>query len=225
MTTIDLIKIKEEILNLIRNGNVLTIAQRNVTTVTENLVGSVGSIITLSNEGVKNIRSLKISTVLQTVYVDYDINIITKTAVESKVIDLTTALTGGEAIEVIYDYSPDSKKEDRIYADFPEDFLTVSSFPRIGFEIDSIVSTSRSTNDTLIQENILINFITITTAKLVDSLEKSVYDIIFNNRKSMNNNNLMRPSGRSSKDPYKKFNTTILYHKMFSFKLPAEFSK
>lgn len=225
MVTLNLIKIKEEILNLIRNGDVLTIALRNVTTATDNITGIAGSTITLTNEGVKNIRSVKIATILQTVYVDYDINIINKTAAESKIINLTIPLTGGEAIEVIYDFSPDGAKGDRVYPDFPEDFLTVGSFPRVGFEIDSVANTNRSSNDTLQQKNVLINFITIHNGKDVDALEQKVYDIIFNNRKSMENNNLMRPSGRSSKEPYKKFKTTILYHKMFSYVLPTEFEK
>ena len=58
MTTLNLKKIKEELLNFIRNGDVLTISQRGVTTTTDNIVGIAGSIVTLTNEGVKNIRSL-----------------------------------------------------------------------------------------------------------------------------------------------------------------------
>lgn len=220
MTTLNLLKIKEELLNFIRNGDVFTIAQRSVTTKTDPIVGIAGSTITLTNDGVKNIRSVTIDSVLQELYVDYDINIMNKDATQSKIITTTDPLVGGENIVVVYDYSSGDEK---IYPDFPEDYLTISAFPRIGFQIDSIASTNRSSTDTLIQQNLLINFIVIAQNKDVDNYEDDLYKLIFNNRKNFECNNLLRPSGRSSKENYKSLKTTVLFHKMFSFTAPAEF--
>jgi hypothetical protein len=224
MVTLNLIKIKEEFLNLIRSGDVFDITYRKVTTTTDNIVGLAGSTVTLTNQGVKNIRSLKIDTVLQTLYVDYDINIQNKTKITSSTINLTIALTGGEDVEVVYDHSTQAEG-DKIYSDFPEDHLTVGSFPRIGFEIDSIANNNRSSTDTLQQKNVLINFIVIAPNSSIDIYEQSLYDLIFANRKLMQNNNLARPSGRSGKEVYIKTSSTTLYYKMFSFSLPAEFEK
>lgn len=223
MVTLNIKKIKEEILNLIRNNDIFPVSLRGVTTTTDNFTAIASQKdFTLNNAGVKNIRSVKVDTVLQTLYTDYDINIEGATADESKLISFVTGLTGGEDVEINYDYSISG---DKVYSDFPEDFLTVGAFPRIGFDIISISSTNRSANDNLQQKTLLIDFGAFALNKDLENYSNNLYDLIFANRKTFYWLNLLRPSGRSGKDTFKKFSSTLIYSKLFNYTAPIEFER
>ena len=119
-------------------------------------------------------------------------------------------------------------KGDKIYPDFPEDFVTVKSFEkgRIGFQIISIANTNRSSNDSLQQKNLLIDFGVFAVNKLIEPMEQTLYNLIFANRiRQLFYSKLLRPSGRSSKEPYKKLSTTIIYSKLFSYNSVSQFEK
>lgn len=223
MATLNELKIREEILNLIRNSDIFSTTLRGVTTATQNFTATSGQTdFILANEGVKNIRSLKINTVLQDIYTDYDINIVEKTATESKTVTLTVGATLNDDVEIVYDYS---ESGDKIYPDFPDESLTIKSFPRIYFDILSIANTNRSANDTLQQKNLLFEFGVISFNEVCNSYEKSLYDLIFANRKTLYWLNLLRPSGRSAKEPYKKVGGNLLFNKIFTFTAPTEFER
>lgn len=223
MVTLNEIKIKEEILNLIRSSDILSNTIRGVTTDSDTFTATSGQTdFTLTNEGVKNIRSLKINSVTQTLYKDYDINIMENTDIESQLVTLTTGATLNDEVIVEYDYSADG---DKIYPDFPDGHLTIKSFPRIYFDILSETNTNRSANDTLQQKNLLFEFGVISFNKTVIGYEQDVYDLMFDNRKIMYWLNLLRNSGRSAKEHYKKVGGNLLFSKQFNMTAPSEFER
>lgn len=232
MATLNIPKIKEEILNLIRNNDILTITQRNVLTTTDNFTATVGQTdFTLTNPSVKNIRSVVVDSTTLDLYADYDINIEGKDRIESKLVTLNSALTGGESVDITYDYSkgidPKTGKDyaDRVWSDFPEDFVKIGGFPRVVFDIVSIANTNRSSNDTVQQKSILFSFGAFADNKTVESLQKTYYDLIFANRKNRYWLTLLRPDSRDGKESYKKVNSTLIYSMLFSYEAPAQFEK
>ena len=231
MATLNIVKIKEEILNLIRNSDIFTIAQRNVATETDNFTaGASQTTFVLANAGVKNIRTVIVDAATKVLGQDYDINIEGKTATESKTVTFVTPLTGGENVDINYDYTNAFKtngtpRGDGINPDFPESFLTVKTFPRIGFDLISINNKNRSSNDSLQQKNILIGFGVFDFNKDIETREQTLYDLIFANRKTLFYLRLLRPSGRSGKDSYKQFGSTLVYSKLFNYTAPSQFEK
>jgi len=125
--TLNLTNIKTELLNFIRNADVLTTTQRGVTTSTDTGTFDADETHTLGTNPtlVKNVRSVTRGTLL--VYgQDYTVNF------ETGVISFTTAQTGSYTI--IYDQG----SGDSIYPDFPRDDLTISSYPRIAVDFSGI---------------------------------------------------------------------------------------
>lgn len=132
MATIELENLREEICHALRNGDIFGAASttiRGVTNTTNSFTAGAGDIeFTLSHTGVKNIRSLTIDSVDKYLFRDYTVNWATGK------ITLNTPTTGGEDIEVSYDYSSSA---DKIYPDMPRTDLTLTSFPRVGIELTS----------------------------------------------------------------------------------------
>jgi len=215
------IKSKEEILNLIRNSDILSTTIRRVTTVTDTFTATAGQTdFTLTNEGVKNIRSLKINDVLKDLYKDYDINIMESTADNSKLVTLNVGASAGEEVKIEYDYSSSG---DKYYPDFPDDHLTIKSFPRIHFDFLSTAYTNISCNDSTQGLNILIEFGVIALNKEINNYERQLYDLIRTNKKNLYWFNLLRPSGRSAKESYRKVQGNLLFSKVFNFTAPLEY--
>lgn len=125
--TLNLTNIKTELLNFLRNADVLTITQRGVTTSTDTGTFDADETHTLGTNPtlVKNVRSVTRGTLL--VYgQDYTVNFVTG------VISFTTAQTGSYTI--IYDQG----STDSIYPDFPRDGLAISDYPRIAVDFSGI---------------------------------------------------------------------------------------
>jgi hypothetical protein len=127
MSTFELENIREEIMHTLRNADIFSTTIRGVTTVTDNITGIAGSTITPTHSTLKNIRSLTITAVNKYFIKDYMINFSTG------VITLVSALSGGEAIVLNYDYGTG----DKVYPDMPRSDLTLESFPRIGISLVS----------------------------------------------------------------------------------------
>lgn len=220
MAILNNLKIKEEILNLIRNSDIFSTTIRGVTTTTNTFTATAGQTeFTLSNAGVKNIRSLKINDVTKVLYQDYDINIFGKSKTESQVVTLTTGADIGDVVKIQYDNSSDG---DNIYPDYPDDNLTIKSFPRIYFQILSQAYTPRSLADNLQQVSSLFEFGVISFNESVDDYENQLYNLLYTNRKSLYYLNLLRSSGRSAKEPYKKVGGNWLFNKLSTFTAPTE---
>jgi hypothetical protein len=131
MTTISLENIREELCQVMRSGDILTISVRGVTTATQTATGAPAqTTLTLLNLPVRNIRIFTKDAVTQRFLTDYTINYTTGVITFS-------ALTGGEALSVTYDYG----NGDKIYPDMPRDDLTLESFPRVGIELTSSSTT------------------------------------------------------------------------------------
>ncbi len=116
--------VKQELINFLRNQDVLTVGVRGVTTSTDTGSFSGDSTYTLATNPtlLKNIRSVTRGALL--VYgTDYTANFVTG------VISFTAAQTG--AYTIIYDQG----SEDRIFPDFPRNDLTIGSYPRIAIDV------------------------------------------------------------------------------------------
>jgi hypothetical protein len=221
VATLNQNKIREEILNLIRNSDIFSTTLRGVTTDTDTFTATAAQTnFTLLNEGVKNVRSLKINDVLQTLYVDYDINIYLNDKSESTLVTLTTGATLDDDVEVEYDYSASG---DKVYPDFPDEHLNIESFPRIYFDILSEAPQTISANDGRYKLSLLFEFGVVALNKNVIGYEQALYDLIMLNRKSLCWLNLIRPTGRTAKESYKKVGGNWLFTKMFTMTAPTEF--
>ncbi len=125
--TLNLTNIKTELINFLRNADVLTIIQRGVSTETDTGTFSNADTHTLATNPtlVKNIRSVTRGTLL--VYgQDYTVNFVTG------VISFTTTQNGSYTI--IYDQG----STESIHPDFPRDDLSISSYPRIAADFSGI---------------------------------------------------------------------------------------
>ena len=122
--------ILQELVVGLRNADILTITQRNVTTLTESGRLLASDTIILANVGVKNVRSLSLDGVPQTnileFTVDYDVN-------NTCVITLPAPIDANYI--VVYDYGTD-----KIFPGYPRSDLTISSYPRIAIEFIDIIS-------------------------------------------------------------------------------------
>ena len=125
--TLNLTNIKTELLNFIRNADVLTITQRGVTTSTDTGTFSSADTHTLATNPTlaKNVRSVTRGTLL-TYGEDYTVNFVTG------VISFTATQNGSYTI--IYDQG----SSDSIYPDFPRDGLDITSYPRIAIDFSGI---------------------------------------------------------------------------------------
>jgi len=130
ITAINLNDVREEICHKFRNSDIFSVSLRGCQTVTENSTGSLGqTTITPSHSTLKNVRSLTISAVNKYFINDFTINF------KTGVLTLDSALSGGEAIVLQYDYGTD-----KIFPDLIRDNLTLESFPRIGIKTVSMPS-------------------------------------------------------------------------------------
>jgi len=138
MSTIDEFEIEQELLVFLRNQNILTVAQRGVTTATDNFTASAGdTFVKVSNTNFKNVRNVTVQTVAQTHGTEYTVTYESDTASDIGKINFVTALSLNDVVAVQYDYG----STDRIYNDFPRVDLNISSYPRISAEVISKSST------------------------------------------------------------------------------------
>ena len=128
MAIINQSDIINEVVMSLRNNDILSTTIRNVTTTTQS--GSLNnvSIITISKMNVKNVRSVKINSVVVT---NYSVNLDHATGC---VITLSAPVTN--TYEVSYDYGTDC-----IFEGYPRSDFSISSFPRIAVEYIDIQSS------------------------------------------------------------------------------------
>ena len=144
--------IKREIENELRNADLFTTTQRNVTTTTQNYTATAGqTVFTLTNEP-RNIRSVTVASVAKYYFLDYEFDAVAKT------LTLYTGATLNDAVAIQYDYGTTGGGGDKIYPDFPREDLSLSSFPRIGFQIISIKTDPISLGATSYMSDIVVSF-------------------------------------------------------------------
>ena len=133
--TLDEAKILEEVVVLLRNSNVLSTTERNVTTTTDtgNIAAGTVTNLPLANTAVKNVRSVTVNSVLLTRYTDYTINY--DYTANACLITFTTPRTVGHSYSIQYDYGTDA-----IFPDYARSDLSIDSFPRMGVDFVDIPS-------------------------------------------------------------------------------------
>lgn len=127
-TVIDYNEIKEELVVFLRNADIFTITQRNVTTTTDTGTFSSANTHLINVANIKNIRSIVVGVSTLTFGTDYTVDYdYSDTTIKTK-ITFTVAQTG--AYVITYDYGSDI-----IFPEFPRVDLSVTSFPRLAVEI------------------------------------------------------------------------------------------
>lgn len=131
MATIDLQNVREELTHFLRNGDVLSIGIRGVSTTTDPFTATLGqTVFTLTNTAVKNIRTCTVATVAKKLFRDFTMNW------NTGVLTLLVGAGSGDAVSIIYDYGTG----DHIYPDLPRSDLKITSYPRVGIELTSITT-------------------------------------------------------------------------------------
>jgi len=231
MGVLSTIQIKQELLNLFRNSDIITKSVRGVTTDTDNFaVSSTVSFLELGVDPVKNIRSVVKNAATLVYGKDYNINIYGKAASLSKRINFTVDLINGDDVDITYDYTTtiDTKTSnlvgDRVYADFPQEFVTTSKYPRIGFEIDGIPGNPRDMQHKLYQKNVLFSFGVFSKSGTIDSYYEAMDNVLFSNRKKLYYLNVLDYKGTSPKEITPNTNNTV-FQILWSYNAPLEFEK
>jgi hypothetical protein len=151
---------------------------RGVTNATETHDGD-GSTRTFNftNSGVKNVRSVTVGGSGQTNYTDYDVNYYDGT------ITFTSApASGTDNISIDLDYGGD-----KIYDDWPRDDLTLSSFPRISFDIISKASTEQALKGELTVSRLVLSVTVFAdTKKQIEDAIDSIRSAVLNNKTGFN---------------------------------------
>ena len=139
--------IKTEILIALRYSDLISISDRGVTTSTDSGTFTTDLTYTLGTNPtlLKNIRSLIIDAVTLKLGKDYTVNY------ETGVITFLVAQSG--AYTIIYDQGT----TDRIYPDYPQPYLKLKDFPRIGFDIISGNSSEFGIGAEVTQSDYLIS--------------------------------------------------------------------
>lgn len=146
-----IVKQKQELRNLFRNSDIISISDRGVSTFTEEFDGTSSQTdFILSNSFVKNVRSITVDSVLLSYGKDYNLS-----EDDSGVSTITFTVapgTGTDNVDITYDYG----NSDKIFDDWPQDFLTIEAFPRIAFDIIISPTKEISLSGAAFQTNKLI---------------------------------------------------------------------
>ena len=135
MSYINILNIAKEFINFLRNADILTISQRGVSTQTDTFNSTGGAEdFTLTKFKIKNVRSVTNNSVLLKFGIDYTLTY--DSAYNILKVSVSKSLTETTSTVIVYDYG----NTDKIFYDFERHDLTISSFPRIHFSINSFKS-------------------------------------------------------------------------------------
>ena len=182
--TLNLQNIKTELVNFIRNQDVLTISQRGVTTYSDTGTFAGDSSYTLANSptSARNIRSVVVAAVTLSYGADYTVNF------NTGVISFTVAQTGA------YTIGYDSGSTDKIHPDFPRDDLTINSYPRIAVDIVGVSTDPFGIGGTTFISNITFTVVVYANnADLIDTYTQTIRDALISNTKSFNYIRFIKP--------------------------------
>lgn len=137
MATLDISDILDEIVVTLKNQDVISTTTRGVTTGSETFSGDGSTLTyTLSNDIVRNVRTITIGGTAQSFGTDYSVDYNSS----SSTITFTSAPTNGsDNISVSYDYK--ASGGDKIYPDYVRADLSNSSFPRVSVSYMGAEST------------------------------------------------------------------------------------
>lgn len=223
MAEINHLQIKEELLNRIRNSDVISTTLRGVTT-TSNTFSGNGTLteFTLSNTGIKNVRSVIVGGVTLTALVDYTYSL-TEDADTNKIITFTNApVSGTDNIVISYDYSASG---DRIYDDFS--MYTIKSedkFPRIAFDIISESTRDKALRGGIYQSTLQLQFSVFgrgrnETETILTNLRTSLIGM----KLDLQRLNYLATRGVTRMEPWIEGGTFKIFKKSLQFSAPYEF--
>lgn len=128
MTTTVLNNVRKELVNVLRNSDIITTAIRGVTTATDTFTATASqTAFTLSQTGIHNVRSVTVQSVTKKYITEY-------TFTTAGVVTLATGATVGNTVVIVYDYGSSG---DKIFPDWPRDDIKLFSFPRVSIGIIS----------------------------------------------------------------------------------------
>jgi len=142
--------IKSELVVYLRNKNIISKADRGVTTATEEFNGD-GNItqFQLANTNAKNVRNITVDDVSKTFGTDYTVDYV------NAQVNFTTAPgSGTDNVDIEYDYG-----NDRIFPDYPQPYLKLNNFPRIAVDIISGTTIEFGIGATPTQSEYLISIV------------------------------------------------------------------
>ena len=135
MTIVNQLDVEDELTDFLRNADILTLAERSVTTAEDTGTFASDSSHTISVSNIKNIRSIVVASITLVYGRDYTYNIFAGSAGSRQTdITFTSAQTG--AFTITYDFGTDA-----IFPDYPRNDLSISAYPRIAIDISSETST------------------------------------------------------------------------------------
>lgn len=170
--------VRKELVEFLRNSDILTITERGVTTESDTGTFASDSTHLIDDATVKNIRSITVGGSPIALGTDYTTDMdFDDSGTRKCKFTFTSAQTG----DFVISYDTGS---DKIYPDFPRDDLSISSFPRIA--VDTQDSTSDSFgiggNDYITDMGITVVGYAKTTQKIDDIITKVRTAIITNNQ-------------------------------------------
>jgi len=181
---------KQEIVQLLRNSDVLTTSTRGVTTQTDTATLTAATSTLINRTNVKNIRSLKVGLNTLKYGEDYLIDFdFLDTTIKCK-ITFNTAQTG--ELEVTYDYG-----SDKIFSDQPRDDLKIDSYPRISVEeISKNTDTLSLGGKDFLSSRLFTIIVHSQDQDLIENRLDTIEALIRTNSKSLYYCKFLRPNGR-----------------------------
>ena len=193
MAKVTITNIKEELVTFLRNNDVLSISERGVTTVTDESFTAAGGIktFTLANTTLKNVRTVKVDSVVQTFGTEYT------TAYPTAIITIP-GVSDGETVEITYDYGT----TDRIFPDYPQPTLRLSSFPRLTVDIISGTTTEQSLGGLSNNTDYTMSVIAYhTSLDSVESLVDTIRQKFLDNKKTFFYSTFITPTSMGPRIP------------------------
>jgi len=131
MAKINLFDIKKELLIFLRNSDIITIADRGVSTSQDTGTFAAANSHTLATNPtlLKNVRDITVAAVPLSFGTNYTVNY------DTGVITFLSPQTGA------YTINYDQGTSDRIFPDFPKAYLKLSQFPRVAIDFISATTT------------------------------------------------------------------------------------
>lgn len=130
-TTMDEMAILDELTYFLRNQDILSTTVRGVTRVTEEFDGTGAQTDFVLANVPHNVKTVTVTGVAKLYGFDWTVNYATKT-----VTFLVAPGAGTNNVDITYDHGTG----DKIYPDWPRDYLTLAAYPRIGIEVTSVAT-------------------------------------------------------------------------------------
>jgi hypothetical protein len=183
--------LKTELVYLLRNSDVMTTTERNVTTQTDEDTLDGDTTYTIARTNVKNIRSITIDTTVLRYGEDYTVNA-DKVSGTTIVCEITFNAAQSGEMTLVYDYG-----SDKIFNDMPRKDLTMSSYPRISIEEISKQTDALSVGGKDFISNRLYTITVFSeNQEYIEEKIETIENLIMTNAKTLYYSYFIRPTGR-----------------------------